>query len=443
MADFSFKYGDGHMDFSFPDEDIIKVIEPAHVEVPEGTEEEKIAEAINNPIGTGKLEEIIKPTDTVCILVPDMTRQWGRPAQIMSVLVPMLEKIGVKDENMLIVSAVGTHKKQTPEEHALIVGQDIYDRIKMVDHDCDSNLQLVGTSFRGNEIWVNKTVMGYDKKIIVGSTVFHFLAGFGGSRKYVLPGIAGRDTIMSNHSQYFAEGGVGSGQNPLVAPGRYEDNPINREMFEAAEFAGIDFNITGVIGPDKKIAFCYAGEIHKSHEAAVEKCRMFDGVMVDEPAEMVIASGMGFPKDINLYQTAAKPMNNAVGLLKKDPNSVMIVASECREGVGSADTDRMLHDFDNAHDREVYTRENYTIGLNVAYFFTQYAEDFHVILVSSLDSDLFKKTKVHTAKDITEAIELAKKLTGKDHFKTYIMPYAASTCGTVKHLYIKHNKQTS
>ena len=433
MADFSFKYGDGHMDFSFPDEDIIKVIEPAHVEVPEGTEEEKIAEAINNPIGTGKLEEIIKPTDTVCILVPDMTRQWGRPAQIMSVLVPMLEKIGVKDENMLIVSAVGTHKKQTPEEHALIVGQDIYDRIKMVDHDCDSNLQLVGTSFRGNEIWVNKTVMGYDKKIIVGSTVFHFLAGFGGSRKYVLPGIAGRDTIMSNHSQYFAEGGVGSGQNPLVAPGRYEDNPINREMFEAAEFAGIDFNITGVIGPDKKIAFCYAGEIHKSHEAAVEKCRMFDGVMVDEPAEMVIASGMGFPKDINLYQTAAKPMNNAVGLLKKDPNSVMIVASECREGVGSADTDRMLHDFDNAHDREVYTRENYTIGLNVAYFFTQYAEDFHVILVPSLDSDLFKKTKVHTAKDITEAIELAKKLTGKDHFKTYIMPYAASTCGTVKH----------
>ena len=63
MADFSFKYGDGHMDFSFPDEDIIKVIEPAHVAIPEGTEEEKIAEAINNPLGTGKLEEIIKPTE--------------------------------------------------------------------------------------------------------------------------------------------------------------------------------------------------------------------------------------------------------------------------------------------------------------------------------------------------------------------------------------------
>lgn len=432
MANFSFKYGDGHMDFSFPEEDIIKVIEPAHVELSGLSETEVIAEAIKNPLGCGKLEEIIKPTDTVAILVPDMTRQWGRPAEIMSVLVPMLEEIGVKDENMLIVSAVGTHKKQTPEEHALIVGQDIYDRIKMVDHDCDNNLQLVGTSFRGNEIWVNKTVMGYDKKIIIGSTVFHFLAGFGGSRKYVLPGIAGRDTIMSNHSQYFAEGGVGSGQNPLVAPGLYENNPINREMFQAAEFAGIDFNVTGVIGPDKKIAFCYAGDIHKSHEAAVEKCRIFDGAEIDKLGDMVITCGLGFPKDINLYQTAAKPMNNAVGAIKRDMGSVMIVVAECREGIGSEDTRRMLYDFDNAHDREVYTRANYTIGLNVAYFLTQYAEDFNVIIVSSLDPEIFQKTKIHTAKDVNEAIELAKKLTGKEHFEAYLMPYGASTCVGLK-----------
>ena len=75
MANFSFKYGDGHMDFSFPDEDIIKVIEPAHVELSGLSETEIIAEAIKNPLGCGKLEEIIKPTDTVAILVPDMTRK--------------------------------------------------------------------------------------------------------------------------------------------------------------------------------------------------------------------------------------------------------------------------------------------------------------------------------------------------------------------------------
>ena len=255
MAIFSFKYGDGHMDFSYPDEDIIRVIEPAHVPVPEGTDEEKVLAAIENPIGCGKLEEIVKPTDTVCILVPDMTRQWGKPEVEVKVLVKKLEEIGVKDENMLIISATGTHRDQTPEEHEILVSPEVYAKIKVVDHNCDDNLVKVGTSSRGNDIWVNKTAMSYDKKIVCGATVFHFLAGFGGSRKYVLPGIAGRDTIMSNHSQYFNPGGVGSGRNPLVAPGSYEDSPVSKEMFEAAEFVGIDFVITIVIAPDKSFGF--------------------------------------------------------------------------------------------------------------------------------------------------------------------------------------------
>ncbi len=432
MADFSFKYGDGHVDFSFPDEDIMGVIEPAHVEIPDIPEKEKIEYAIDHPIGTGKLNEIISPEDRVCLLVPDTTRQWGRPEQIIDVLVRKIEEIGVKDENILIVSATGTHKKQTPQEHINIVGQAVYDRIKVIDHVCTENLVKVGTSFRGNDIYLNKTVMEYDKKIIVGSTVFHFLAGFGGSRKYVLPGIAGRDTIMDNHSQYFAPGGVGSGTNPLVAPGSYENNPISLEMFEAARMCGIDFNITGVIGPDKKIAFVYAGDLNKSHEAAVEKCRLLDGAMIDEPADMVISCAMGYPKDINLYQTISKPMTNSLGAIKKDKDSVMIIVSECREGIGNADTEKMLFDFDNASDREIYTRENYTIGLNIAYMITAFAEEFHLIMVTSLDPSIYAKTKIHAAKNVDEAVALARKLTGKEHIKTYIMPYGANTCVNVK-----------
>ena len=432
MADFSFKYGDGHMDFSYPDEDIVKVIEPTRVDIPESTEREKVEYAIDHPLGTGKLDEIISPDNTVCILVPDTTRQWGRPEQIITVLVEKLEAIGVKDENMLIVSATGTHKKQTPQEHINIVGQAVYDRIKVVDHDCDNNLVEVGTSSRGNVIKVNKTVMSYDKKIVVGAVVFHFLAGFGGSRKYVLPGIAGRDCIMSNHSQYFAPGGVGSGQNPLVSPGGYENSPVSLEMFEAARFAGIDFNITDVIGPDKKIAFVYAGDINKSHEAAVEKCRLLDGAFIDAPADMVISCGMGYPKDINLYQTISKPMTNSLGAIRQDKDSVMIIVSECREGIGNADTEKMLFDFDNARDREIYTRDNYTIGLNIAYMITAFAETFHLIMVTSLDPSIYAKTKIHPAKDVNEAIEIAKKLTGNDHLKAYIMPYGANTCVNVK-----------
>lgn len=432
MADFSFKYGDGHMDFSYPDEDILGVIEPTHVEIPDTTEREKIEYALDHPIGTPTLEEMISPDNTVCILVPDTTRQWGRPEQIINVLVERLEAIGVKDENMLIVSATGTHKKQTPQEHINIVGEEIYKRIKVVDHVCTENLVSLGKTSRGNEIKVNATVMQYDKKITIGAVVFHFLAGFGGARKYVLPGIAGRDCIMDNHSQYFAPGGVGSGRNMMVSPGSYEENPVSLEMFEAARMAGIDFNVTDVIGPDKQIAFVYAGDISDSHAAAVEKCRLLDGAFIDAPADMVISSGMGYPKDINLYQTISKPMTNSLGAIRGDSDSVMIIASECREGIGNADTEKMLFEFDNPTDREIYTRENYTIGLNIAYMITAFAEQFHLIMVTSLDPSVFDKTKIHPAKDVNEAIEIARKLTGKEHLKAYIMPYGANTCVNVK-----------
>ena len=431
MAKFQFKYGDGQISFPYPDDDILGVIKPGDCEIPAGTEEEKIHVAIRNPIGCEPLEKMVKPDETVCIIVPDMTRQWGRPAQIIRALVAELEEIGVKDENMLIISAVGTHKKQSSEEHQCIVGEDIYARIRVVDHDCDHNLTLLGKSSRNNEIWLNKTAMSYDHRMIIGSTVFHFLAGFGAGRKYILPGIAGRATIMSNHSQYFAPGGVGSGVNPSIAPGLYENNPVSREMYEAADMAKVTFNITGVIGPDKKIAFCFAGELHQSHKLATEKCRQLDGAVVDKPADLVIASGMGYPKDINLYQTMAKPTMNSVGVLKKDPDAVQIVVAECREGVGNADTTRLLQEMDTAREREIYTREHYTIGLNVAYMLTQFAEDHHLIFVSCLDQKLFRKSKIHSVSTIDEALSLAQKLTGKDHLKAYIMPYAANTCASV------------
>jgi nickel-dependent lactate racemase len=432
MADFHFKYGSGYQEFSFPDDQILGVIEPNKVEIPEGTEEEKVEYAIDHPMGTPTLDKIVKAGETVCIIVPDTTRQWGRPFVDVKILVDKLNKLGIPDSDITIISATGTHHAQTPEMHAAIVGQEIYDRIGVQDHDCKNNLVKVGTSTFGNDIYVNKTAMECDHRFIIGPVVNHLLAGYGGSRKYVLPGIAGWDTIMRNHKKWFASDEIGSGSNPMTAPGVYKGNPISDEMFEAAEFAKIDMNITNVVDVTGKIAFCYAGDLHKSHEAAVEKCRALDNVEVDEPGDLVIASAMGFPKDINLYQTTAKPITNAVGVLAPKKDSVLIVASECREGIGSPDMEKLLIEMDTAEEREIYTRKNYTIGLNVAYMISKVAEEYTLIVVSSLDSKWFERIPITPAKSITEAIEIAKKLTGKDKFKAYMMPFSANTCAKVK-----------
>ena len=154
---------------------------------------------------------------------------------------------------MLIISALGTHRKQTEEEMRAIVGDDVYDRVRMEDHDCDHNLVEVGTTSDGNIVELNATAMSYDHRILVGGVVFHFLAGFGGGRKTILPGISSRKTIMHNHSHYFNPGGLGSGRDMNVSCGVIDKaNKVHQGMVEAARLAKVDF-IVNDIAADGKI----------------------------------------------------------------------------------------------------------------------------------------------------------------------------------------------
>jgi nickel-dependent lactate racemase len=217
--EYSFRYGKGEQRFDFPEEDVIRVVNPSEVEIEDSTDEEKVLEAIEHPIGSPKLEEIIRPGETVCIIVPDTTRLWQHPDVMCRVLVKKLEDIGVEDKDMLIISALGTHRKQTEEEMRAIVSDEVFDKIKMEDHDCDHNLVEVGKTSDGNTVELNATAMSYDHRILIGGVVFHFLAGFGGGRKTILPGISSRKTIMYNHSHYFNPGGLGSGRDMNVSCG--------------------------------------------------------------------------------------------------------------------------------------------------------------------------------------------------------------------------------
>ena len=73
-----------------------------------------------------------------------------------------------------------------------------------MNHYCDSeDFVTCGTTSRGNVVELNKFAMECDHRILVGGIVFHFLAGFGGGRKMVLPGISSRNTINFILMLYF------------------------------------------------------------------------------------------------------------------------------------------------------------------------------------------------------------------------------------------------
>lgn len=426
MSKYNMKFGKEKIEFEFKEENVLDIIKPNKVEITDLSQNEIVKKAIENPIESARLSEIVKEGDTVCVVVPDLTRAWQSPHIYVPPIIEELNKGGVKDKDILIISATGSHRFQTEEEFKQIVSEEIFNRVKVIDHDCkdEENLVYVGTTTRGTPVKVNKKALDCDHIVLTGGAVFHFLAGFGGGRKYILPGITSYETIMKNHS-YSLNVGLGSGSNPNVKSGKFDEtNPIHSDMLEAASFVRPSFILNVVVDANKKITHAFSGNYIKAHEKACEVVDAVDGVFIDKKADMVIASACGFPKDMNLYQTS-KTIFNAVEAI--DEGGIMIIVSECCEGYGSKATEHIIKDFDNMVDREKDVRDDYSIGTFIGYLVCEYAEKYNFILVTDMDSELLSTTNIRVVNTFDKAMELAYKIKGRKDLKTYMMPYGANT----------------
>jgi len=106
---------------------------------------EEIFKALNNPIGTPKLWEIIKskgkPTSevTVCISVSDITRPVPYKGEkgILLPLLEILEGTGIARDNIVLVVGTGMHRASTMEEKRLMFGAGVVDNYRVVDHNCE------------------------------------------------------------------------------------------------------------------------------------------------------------------------------------------------------------------------------------------------------------------------------------------------------------------
>lgn len=431
MKQFDFKFGRGTIPFSVPGKNILSVVKPNKMEKIEKPGMEVVRDALNNPIKSKKLSELVKEGDTVCVVVPDVTRAWQSPSLYVPPVIDELNKGGVRDKDIVILSATGSHRKQSEDEHKILVSEDVQKRIKVIDHNSkdEDNLVNLGTTSFGTPLFISKIALECDHIVLTGGAILHFLAGYGGGRKYILPGIAGYKTIMHNHS-YSMNEGLNSGTNPETRSGNMvEENIIHMDMMEAAEIVKPLFIMNVVVDSNKQITHAFAGDYIKAHEAACEIVKEMDTVTIDQKADMVIASASGYPKDINFYQMT-KTVLNAVEAVKD--NGTLIVASENIEGFGSSDTEYIISCFSDMLSREMDIREKYTIGKYLGYKPLEIAEKVNFILVTSMKEELFESTKISVVSSIDEAIDLGKKKMGIDEPSMIIMPYGANTLPIVK-----------
>ena len=369
-------------------------------------------------IGSAPLREKVSPSDEVTIVVSDITRSWMHQDKVMPLLVDYLhEKIGVPYDRIVILIALGTHRKSTPAEMEKICSPDVCRKVRVVDHDCDTPDQVyVGTTSRGTRVRVNRLVVGR-KVIVVGGTVHHMMAGFGGGRKNILPGVASRETIRQNHSRALDPGKPMS--DVRVGCCKLEENPIHEDMAEAAALIPVAYSLNLVVGPSGAHCGIFGGALDAAWEASCDYQRQCFEIPISRQADIVVCSAGGYPKDMNLYQ-GCKGMLNAMRALK--PGGVMLWACRCPEGGGAPDYFSWLEPLKEGRLDEAL-RADFTIGGYIFYLTCeQVRKASHVYTLTELDPELVAPMGIEAGTDL-QALLGKIDFAGKD---VYLLPYAGS-----------------
>lgn len=378
--------------------------------------------ALEEPVDSPPLNELLGREDLVTVVISDITRFWMRQDLICQELISYLhDEIGMDYSQIVILIALGTHRGHTEEEQRQVVGEELCQKVRIVNHDCKAeDLVTLGTTSRGTAVQVNPLAVGR-KVILIGGTVHHLMSGFGGGRKSILPGISGQSTIVQNHLHCLDPEEPHS--NPLIGSGVLDGNPVHEDMMEAGAMVAPVFGINVVANPTGGLSSFVCGHWANAWLKSCEIVQEYFGVPIDEEADIVIASCGGFPKDINLYQGIKGLLNMSYAVKK---GGLMLFIAECQDGGGSPDFfDWRIPLQKGILDQEL--REKFTIAGYIFYAGCEAIEKGRVRMLTSFSHDL-SASVLHDMK-IEGYTDVNSLLDGVDFAgKTvYVMPYANST----------------
>jgi lactate racemase len=361
-----------------------------------------VRQSLERPVGSPPLAQIVRPGETVVIVTSDITRYTGSE-HYLPVLVEELNRLGIADDAISILIALGIHRRQSEAEHRKILGP-LYGRIAVFDHDCDNPAELLtlGTTSGGLEVSVNRRVVEADRVIVTGTAGFHYFAGFGGGRKGLVPGVASRATCMATHFGVFNPPQVG-GKHPLATTGVLAGNPVHEAILEAARLVEPDFLLNTVLSPQKEILAVYCGELEAAHLEACRRVEECYAVPLEEPAELAIVSCGGHPKDINFIQ-AHKALDYGVRALR--PGGTLILLAACPDGFGNPTFFDWFR-YQDLAEFETALRERYEINGQTAHATLTKARNYRLILVSELTEVQTRTMGMEKAADLDAALKMA------------------------------------
>ncbi|MBN2287601.1 MAG: nickel-dependent lactate racemase [Tissierellales bacterium] len=385
-----------------------------HSYKPEKSETELVQDALNNPVNSPLLEDLVKDKKNIVIISSDHTRPV--PSHItMPVLLETIRKTN-KEGKITILVATGVHRASTNEELRAKYGDYIVDNVKIHIHD-SRNDEMVDLGYlpSGGSLLLNKVALESDLLIAEGFIEPHFFAGFSGGRKSVLPGIASYKTVLANHCSEFID-------SKFARTGILENNPLHIDMLYAAEKSNLAFILNVIINQNKEVIAAFSGNREDAHYKGCEFANHLAGAN-HQKADIVITTNGGYPLDQNIYQSV-KGMTAAEASIEE--NGVIIMVSACADGHGG---EAFYETFKNANNPEEIMEDILKKGRDQTIMdqwesqvLARILIKHQVIMVTGADKNIVENMHMHYAASVEEALEKAKKLVDKTDYTVTVIP---------------------
>ncbi len=333
----------------------------------------EIEAALDVPIESLPLEDLIASGDRILIVASDATRATGS-AQIINLLVRRLIQNGIQPSDIAIIFATGIHRAVRADEKTELLTPFIAQRIRTIDHDAHDESQLIQ-----------------------------------------LGALASARTIKATHmlALDFEDGGRRAG----VGAGLLHGNAVNEACERVAALIDPAFLVNTIVDERGSIERVFAGHWRAAHARACEVYSSSHSQRIEKKRKLVIVSCGGSPYDINMIQ-AHKALDMAAQACV-DGGTIVLLA-ECRDGLGRADFLKWFDAFDSRA-LETRLRESYEVNGQTAWALLTKTERFCVHIVTELSDDEVRRMRMVGVRSLAEALAQV-----DQSAKGYLMPRGAA-----------------
>ncbi len=381
MESYRLFYKEGELvEFNLPEGwELLAYVKPERSQIVMGIDQ-MVERALDRPVGVPRLEDTLKPGNTVAIAIDD----WTRPTpvgEILPVLLNRLESIGIHKDDITVIVALGSHRSMPKGALRRRVGVDVFDTTRVTQHDCwAGDLVPIGALSSGGTIRVNKAFHDADYRISIGSIIPHPMNGFGGGPKIVMPGLVAYDTIREHHTVYTIKEGA--------YPGNTETNPFYQEVVRVAGMARLNMIIGALYTNEERVFDVVAGHYYEAHQEGIRRCISNFKVKMDEKADVTVLSAYPYTEGPQLM----KPIGPAAMCTRRGGAIILLATSrepmpepmlhafDVVRGLGSNHPDKVL--LESFRKRSLVLDEA-PIDFNMALFFTEvYKAQYDLTIVS-------------------------------------------------------------